>query len=310
MQFNFPFTKYFKIASTISVSLFFMSLYFIFGKGINFGVDFKGGAELQVKFSEMVTTDELRTSLANAGIEASSVQSLGDLDSNEYLIKVGATAANINEVTQQISDTLKQQFLSKGLEIQKTDIVGPKAGEELRIAGFLAMFWSLLAIMVYIGLRFDFRYSPGAVIGVFHDVVIVIGVFALLGKEFSLQVVGALLAVIGYSVNDTVVIYDRVREHEEKLSPGSSMTEMINKALNETLSRTFLTVGTTLIVSLALLFWGGTVIHDFFLAITLGLIFGTYSSLFVASPITISLDRWMKNRSTKAHTKPVSKFNV
>lgn len=184
------------------------------------------------------------------------------------------------------------QIYGDKVEVRKTDIVGPKAGQQLRISGFLAMLWAILGIMIYIGLRFDFRYSPGAIVALFHDVTIILGVFVLMDKEFSLQIVGALLAVIGYSVNDTVVVFDRVREHEA----DGALRKVLNTALNDTLSRTILTSLTTLIVSIIMFAMGGGVIHDFFFAITLGVLIGTYSSLFVATPVTLLLDRLMSNK--------------
>ena len=212
------------------------------------------------------------------------------LNTHNFLLKVQADEASLNKVTEEVSDTLKDHYASKGVEIRKVDIVGPKAGAQLRLSGFQAMGWALVAIMVYIGLRFDFKYAPGAIVALFHDVVIILGVFAITDREFSLQIVGALLAVIGYSVNDTVVVYDRVREHEEK-SP-SKLTKLINTALNETLSRTILTSATTLFVSVCMFAMGGGVIHDFFFAITLGVFIGTYSSLFVAAPTVLFFDRF------------------
>src|SRR5690606_24846257 len=149
-------------------------------------------------------------------------------------------------------------------EIVKVDIVGPKAGAQLRLSGFQAMLWAVLAIMIYLALRFDMKFAPGAIVALFHDVIIVLGVYGLTGTEFTLSTVAAILAVIGYSVNDTVIIYDRIREHEEK-SPGLPLVDHINRALNETLSRSVLTSGTTLSVSLAMFFLGGAALRDFFL---------------------------------------------
>jgi len=160
------------------------------------------------------------------------------------------------------------------------------------------MLWALIAIMVYIGLRFDFKYSPGAIVALFHDVSIILGIFAFTGTEFTLQTVAALLAVIGYSVNDTVIVYDRVREQENK-NKALWLGKHINQAINDTLSRTVLTSGTTLFVSLAMFIWGGMAIREFFLAISLGVIIGTYSSIFVAAPVTLLFDKFQKNSEKK-----------
>ena len=290
-KFNINFTSKFPVSVLLSALLVIGSIVLFATKGLNYGVDFRGGAEIQVKFGGSINLNDLRASLKKAGYNSSSVQSLGDVADNEYMIKVAAGEQNLNKVTDAITKMLSTDFASIQPDIQKTDIVGPKAGEQLRISGFQAMVWALLMIMIYIALRFDYKYSPGAIVALVHDVVIIIGVFVLLQKEFSLQIVGALLAVIGYSVNDTVVVYDRVREHEEK-DGSKNLKSLINIALNETLSRTVLTSITTLIVAVIMFAMGGGVIHDFFFAITLGVIIGTYSSLFVAAPTILFFDRF------------------
>jgi preprotein translocase subunit SecF len=292
-RFNIDFVKKFPVAVIVSSVLILGSLGILVSKGLNYGVDFRGGAEIQVRFADGIDLAKLRKTLKDDGFSASSVQRIGEEANNEIVIKVQASEENINEVTDKITSTLNSNY--KQVEIRKTDIVGPKAGEQLRISGFQAMLYALIGIMIYIGLRFDFKYSPGAIMALFHDVVIILGIFALTNSEFSLQIVGALLAVIGYSVNDTVVVYDRVREHEEN-GTASDLKGNINIAINQTLSRTFLTSITTLCVSLAMLFWGGGIIRDFFFAISLGVIIGTYSSIFVAAPVTILFDR-MKTKA-------------
>ena len=161
------------------------------------------------------------------------------------------------------------------------------------------MFWALMAIMIYVALRFEFKYAPGAIVATFHDVAIVLGIYAFTGTEFTLQTVAAILAVIGYSVNDTVVIYDRVREHENM--DARTLPQVINEALNETLSRTLLTSATTLFVALTMFYAGGPAVHDFFLAMTVGVVVGSYSSLFVAAPVALFFDRMgSKSKSTSS----------
>lgn len=295
-KYNINFTSKFPVAVILSALLVIASIVMFVNKGLNYGVDFRGGAEIQVKFGSKLKLNDLRDSLKKSGFSSSSVQSIGDEDDNEYMIKVAAAEKNLNKVTDSITKMLASDFKSLSPDIQKTDIVGPKAGEQLRISGFQAMVWALLMIMIYIALRFDYKYSPGAIVALVHDVVIIIGIFVLLQKEFSLQIVGALLAVIGYSVNDTVVVYDRVREHEEKDS-SKKLGSLINIALNETLSRTLLTSITTLIVAAIMFFMGGGVIHDFFFAITLGVIIGTYSSLFVAAPTILFFDKFSGSKA-------------
>ena len=295
---NIDFTGKFPMTSVFSVLLVISSLALFFTKGMVYGVDFRGGAEIQVKFKQDVAAKELRSSLSDAGFKGASVVSIGLPEDHEYLIKVKASNENLNKVSTEIAQTMTSKFADKGVEIRKTDIVGPKAGAELRNSGFQAMLWALLAIMIYVGLRFDFKYSPGAVVALFHDVLIIIGIFSLTNKEFTLQIVAALLAVIGYSVNDTVVVYDRVREHEEKYA-GVNLKTHINKALNETLSRTLITSATTFFVAGSMFLFGGTTIHDFFFVISLGVIIGTYSSIFVAAPATLLVERLMNGSSVQ-----------
>ncbi len=283
------FSNHYMVTATISFLLVAVSLFGAFTK-MKYGVDFRGGAEIQVKFAQTVDLNDMRKTLKNEGFKVQ-VQSIGDVVNHEYLLKVAADEGNLNEVTEKVSAALTTDYASAGVEIRKVDIVGPKAGKQLRFSGFQAMLWALIAIMVYIGLRFDFKYSPGAIIALFHDVTIILGVFAFTGTEFTLQTVAALLAVIGYSVNDTVIVYDRVREHEQKFS-HLPLKLQIDNAINETLSRTILTSGTTLFISAIMFFFGGLAIRDFFLAITLGVVIGTYSSIYVAAPVTLIFQRF------------------
>ncbi len=282
---QFPWT------SVISAILVVAALTGLFTK-MRYGVDFSGGAEVQVKFGQAIQIDQLRGALRDKGFQVT-VQRIGEEGENEYLLKVPSDADNLGQVTQTLRDALTENYAGQGIDIRKVDIVGPRAGAELRLSGIQAMLWALLAIMVYIGLRFDFKYSPGAIAALFHDVVIILGLFSLLELEFTLQIVAALLAVIGYSVNDTVIVYDRVREHDQKY-PERTLKDHINSAVNETLSRTILTSGTTLFISMTMFFFGGLAIRDFFLAISLGVLIGTYSSIFVAAPVTLFFDRFKK----------------
>ncbi len=283
------FSNHYAVTTVISLLLVAVSLFGLFTK-MNYGVDFRGGAEIQIKFAKNIELPRLRKTLKDEGFRVQ-VQQIGEPTNHEFLLKVAASEDNLNVVTDKVSGALNKDFVNEGIEIRKVDIVGPKAGAQLRLSGFQAMLWALIAIMVYIGLRFDFKYSPGAIFALFHDVSIILGVFAFTGTEFTLQTVAALLAVIGYSVNDTVIVYDRVREHEQKFS-HLSLKEQIDNAINETLSRTFLTSGTTLFISLTMFFFGGLAIRDFFLAISLGVIIGTYSSIYVAAPVTLLFQRF------------------
>jgi preprotein translocase subunit SecF len=289
-KYNFDFVGNFKTFGGISLFLVLGSLVLLATKGLNFGVDFRGGAEVQVQFKNSIQLDIIRSKL-ETNFSSSVVQSLGDENSGAFLIKVSDQGKDLNVTTQDLVNTIEKDLKEFSPSIEKTDIVGPKAGEQLRNSAFQAMAWALLAIMIYVGLRFDYKYAPGGIAALVHDVIITLGVFSLTGKEFSLQVVGALLAIIGYSINDTVVIYDRLREYEENLGANVPFKSIINDATNDTLSRTILTVITVLIVSVSMLIWGGSVIHDFFFTMTFGLVVGTYSSIFVAAPSILIFEK-------------------
>lgn len=294
-KFDFDFKSMFPIAAGISLIVVAASLAIFLTKGLNYGVDFRGGSEIQMKFEKSVSLEEVRSSLTEAGFSSSQVQSIGEADQNEFLVKV-SSKDDLNKVTEDITKMFNTKFSDAGLDIRKTDIVGPKAGEQLRISAFQALAWSLLLIMIYIGLRFDFQYAPGAIVALVHDVVIVIGVFCLTDKEFSLQIVGALLAIIGYSVNDTVIVYDRVREHVNRTG-STNLGKLINISINETLPRTILTSATTIFVSAVMFLMGGGVIHDFFFAVTIGILVGTYSSIFVAAPTILFFNKFQSKTS-------------
>ena len=308
MQFISPdtkikFSKHYAFTGLLSLVIVAISLWGVVTK-MNYGVDFRGGAEIQIQFQQATPLSEVRKVLKAKGLKVTA-QSIGDVASNEYLLKVPANEENLDAVNDEVARVLKNEFAAQGVAIRKVDIVGPKAGAELRLSGFQAMLWALIAIMVYIGLRFDFKYSPGAIVALFHDVTIILGIFAFTGTEFTLQTVAALLAVIGYSVNDTVIVYDRVREHEQKFS-HMALRDQIDNAINETLSRTILTSGTTLFISLTMFIFGGLAIRDFFFAITLGVFIGTYSSIYVAAPVTLLFDRFIGDGNKDNDTKSVN----
>ncbi|GAB4018721.1 MAG: protein translocase subunit SecF [Bdellovibrio sp.] len=294
---NIKFTKYMPGAAIVSAIMVVASIILAATK-MEYGVDFRGGAEIQVKFQQAVSLETVREDMEKNGFKGVVVQTIGEASDNEVLIKAQGDESNLNQITEQVNQAVTKDFSSQGAEVIKVDVVGPKAGKQLRLSGFQAMLWAMIAIMIYVALRFDFKYAPGAIVALFHDVSIVLGVYAITGTEFTLQTVAALLAVIGYSVNDTVIIYDRVRENEQK-SPGLPLANHIDSACNETLARTILTSGTTILVSIVMFFIGGPAIHDFFLAITIGIIVGTYSSTFIAAPVTLIFNHFRSQKAQK-----------
>lgn len=281
-----------------SLVLCLISAYGILNK-MNYGVDFRGGAEVQVKFAQSENLESVRGALAKAGFKGVSVQTIGDEKDNSVLIKVQAEESELNQVTEGITKNLATAFTGNPASVEKVDIVGPKAGKELRSSAVQAMFWAILSIMIYIAVRFDFRYAPGTMVSIIHDLLLIGGILAFTGMEFSLQIVGALLALIGYSVNDTVVIYDRIREYETK-NPDKSLIDNINDAVNDTLSRTIVTALATFIVCIAMYFLGGGAIKDFFFVLSVGVILGTYSTVYVAAGFVVFSDKLSKKN--RAHS--------
>lgn len=294
---NVNYVELFGVAGWVSLAIVVGTIVMFFTKGLNYGVDFRGGVEIQVKFNKEVGLGELRDLLDEKKVPLSQLQSIGSEDQHEFLLKLETDkGGDLNAVSAQVGNVLNEKYGEGSYEILKNDIVGPKAGAELRTSAFKALAWAILAIMIYLALRFDYKFAPGAIAALIHDVVIIIGAFIVTQKEFSLQIVAALLAIIGYSVNDTVVIYDRVREIEAA-NPTLSTAEIINRAINETMSRTIITSMTVLGVSLVMLFWGGSVIHDFFFAMTIGVILGVYSTIFIAVPMTVVYEKMLAKKA-------------
>ncbi len=290
---KFKFTKFFPKALAISGVLFVFSIWAIINK-LNYGVDFRGGAEIQAKFEKTVSLDRLRSALSQEGFSGAIVQTIGATEENEVLIKISGGEGVLNQLTEKASTLIKNNFVEEKVSIEKIDIVGPKAGATLRNSAVQAMMWALIAILVYLALRFEFIYAPGAVVALIHDSIISLGIFALTGWDFSLQIVAAILALIGYSVNDTVVIYDRIREHQQK-DKSLPLNVHLDEAINQTLSRTILTSGATLSTCIIMYFFGGIAIKDFFFVMSIGIILGSYSTIFIAAPFTLLFEKYKKN---------------
>jgi len=293
---NINYVGMFKVMGFLSLVLVLASFVGFFTKGLNYGVDFRGGVEIQVKFNQKVELGDLRALMSEKNVSLSQLQSIGNESQNEFLLKLDSDKGDLNAVSNAVSKVLAEKYGTGNFEILKNDIVGPKAGAELRNSAFKALMWAILAIMIYLALRFDYKFAPGAIAALIHDVTIIVGVFILTQKEFSLQIIAALLAIIGYSVNDTVVIYDRVREIEAA-HPGASSFEIINRAINETMVRTINTSLTVFSVCIVMLIWGGPVIYDFFFAMTVGVILGVYSTIFIAVPMTVFFERFVYKKA-------------
>jgi preprotein translocase subunit SecF len=285
--FHIPFVEkrwYFVAFSAITVAI---SLYLIFTRGLNFGTDFRGGTNLQYKFSSAASESEVRRIVGGLGIGGFSVQKVGRPDENRILIKMeqlGESQAFVDGIT----NALKSGTGQSEVLLERNESVGPKAGADLRKKAQLAIIVSWLLMLIYIGYRFDFAFAPGGIIALVHDIVLALGGFALTGREVSLTVVAALLTIVGYSINDTIVVYDRVREN---LSKGLKLSfrEVVNLSLNETLSRTIITSFTVFIVVTLMYFFGEGEFQNFGFAMMIGVITGVYSTFSVACPVYIAL---------------------
>lgn len=264
----------------LSLLLVIISAGTLITKGLHWGLDFTGGSQLQVSFNHTADIPLLRKQLVAAGFKDILVQSYGT--SRDVLISLAPHQATQHDLSAQIIKALP------GAQLKQIEYIGPQVGRELATQGALAVFIALLGIMIYIALRFEYRFAVGAAIALIHDPIVILGIFSLFGIEFNLTALAAILAVIGYSLNDTIVIFDRIRENFRKLRKGTAV-EVVNLSINQTLSRTIMTSATTLLVVLSLCVFGGTMIHSFALALVIGIVVGTYSSIYVAGTIAVAL---------------------
>lgn len=276
-----------KLAVMLSALLLLISIASLAIQGLNLGVDFTGGYVIEVAYPESADLDAVRAKLGEASFDDAIVQHFGT--ASDVLIRIAPREGlNSAALSGQVLKALGAEGAESNLVMRRVEFVGPQVGEELREQGGLSILTALFCIVVYIWLRFEKKFSVGSVLALVHDVVITLGVISILQAEFDLSVLAAILAVIGYSLNDTIVVFDRIRENFRKLRKTSEV-EMMNISINETLSRTVITSVTTLLVLFALFFFGGETIHSFSLALITGVVVGTYSSIYVASAATLML---------------------
>lgn len=277
------------------VLIMILGIFVIAFKGLDYGIDFSGGTEIQIQFQNSIQSEKVRSTIEGLGYNNASVQSIGD--KNEFLIRMEALTGKTDEETNnlqnamiaKVTDGLRQAASENAVEVRRVDAVGPQVGEELKRNAILAAFYSLLLIMVYIGMRFDYKYAPGAVFCLFHDAIIVVAIYSLFDKEVNVQTMAAILTLLGYSLNDTIINFDRIRENEH-LFPDAPFPELVNRSINDMLTRTIMTSVTTEIACAALYFLSDGVIQQIAFTMGVGIILGTYSSIYIASPLVITMD--------------------
>ena len=283
---DFNFMSKRKIAAVFSVLLLLSSITSLLMQGLNFGIDFTGGTMIELSYKEEVKLESIRSTLEKNGYGDAIVQNFGSI--HDVLIRLPILETeNMAELSNEIVATLQSGNESK-IDVRRVEFVGPQVGEELTEQGGLAMLYALIGILIYVSLRFEYRFAIGSVVALVHDVLLTLGFFSILQLEFDLTVLAAILAIIGYSLNDTIVVFVRIRETFLKMRKGTSEV-IVNRALNDTLSRTLMTSATTLLVVTSLFFFGGEVIHAFSIALMLGIVVGTYSSVYIASNTILSM---------------------
>ncbi len=248
--------------------------------GMKFGIDFAGGTLVQLKFESPPNLSDIRDSLKDLGLADSTIQEFGS--PNHILIRVERSQGALEEMGTTLKEALAKRINPDTITIERVEMVGPKVGKDLREKAMLSILYAIIGIVIYISWRFEFQYAIAAIIALMHDVMLTMGAFSVMDKEFTLVVVAAFLAIIGYSLNDTIVVFDRIRENWRRRGK-ESLISVINTSINQTLSRTLLTSGTTLLVVVSLFILGGEIIHDFAFALLVGVVVGTYSSIFIAS---------------------------
>ena len=279
------FNKFYKLFNLISLSLVVASVLLLFFKGLNFGVDFKGGTLIELRSNDKnINVTSLRQSFNKMNLGDFNIKKFGN--ENDFLIKIEKKDTSANAI-----EVIKKDLISSlgsSFNFRRVENVGPKVSSELLKSGIIAIALSLAAMLFYIWIRFEWQFSLGAILALFHDVIITLGLFSLFSLEINLSIVAAVLTIVGYSMNDTVVIYDRVRENLRKFS-DIKIYELTNISINETLSRTIITSATTLLALVSIYLFGGEILKGFSLAMIMGVVFGTYSSIYIANPILVKL---------------------
>ena len=285
---NYNFVRLMKPAVILSLAVILIGIAsLIWHGGPNYGIDFAGGSLIQVKFPSAPDADKIRGAFKTVGFEGSIIQQFGP---NEVIVRMAEASADPKGLTSRVDEALTTAFGKGAYDVRRIEMVGPKVGKDLTKKALLAIIFSWIGILIYVGVRFEFRYALGGIVALIHDVMITITFLSVFDKEFDLNIVAALLTIIGYSINDTIVIFDRIRENSRK-NIKMSLFDVINTSVNQTLSRTLLTSLTVFMVLIVLFIFGGAVIHDFTFALLVGTVAGVYSTVFIASPIVLLFEK-------------------
>ena len=296
---DIPFMRYRKLSAVISILTFVLAVFFLISKGLNLGVDFTGGTIMEVKYSQPAKIDEIRQTLSTINLSDSQVQNFGT--ANDVLIRLPLrTDLSIAELSEKVVEGLKKE--DPQVEIMRVESVGAQVGDELYENGALAILFVCIGIVLYLSLRFEWRFAISAIVANMHDVIIILGFFAFFQWEFNLTVLAAVLAVLGYSVNESVVVFDRVRENFRRMRK-SDVAEVINNAITRTMSRTIMTHLSTQTVVISMLIFGGEILNNFALALTIGILFGIYSSIMVGCPLAMWLGTNQNNLAISQENK-------
>lgn len=298
---NINFMKLRMAAYIISLILVLNGLYSIYlinsGKAA-LGLDFTGGTSVHIKFSKAIKVEQIRQVIDKSGIKQVTIQQIGKEQENNFLIRLSTASMQVGNASETILAILKKEIQDNNIEVLGSNEIGPTVSTQLKQKALYAVFWAAIGILIYIWIRFKFKFAVAATIATLHDVLVVLGILVFLKKEMDLLIITALLTLAGYSLTDTVVVFDRIRENLRYILK-SSFLDIVNKSINEVLSRTIITSGTTLLVVIALFYWGGDVLHNFSLALLLGILVGTYSSIFVASSIVVDWENMEKKKIAK-----------
>jgi preprotein translocase subunit SecF len=285
---NFDFMGKIKMTMTISGLVILIGLGSIaLSGGLKYGIDFAGGTLIQLQFKTPPDIEVIRDGLKTIALGESTIQEFGS--KRDILIRIQRSEEKLEAVGSKVRNSLGGKFNKEDITIERVEMVGPKVGRDLREKAILSILYAVIGIVIYISWRFELQYAIAAIIALAHDVLVTLGAFSILDKEFTLVIVAAFLAIIGYSLNDTIVVFDRIRENIRRRGKNT-LVQTINASINQTLSRTILTSGTTLMVVMALFFFGGEIIHDFSFALLVGILVGTYSSIFIASVFLVYWD--------------------